>query len=117
MHVTSRDHVDTLQTGGQNRRNHGLHCRSRGDLAAGRSSLDVLGPSAAQALHVLLFVPFFYALATYFLVGLGCSVYNFAARMVGGFRIDVARHTQDTEVARDTVVESAEKPAAVRKVA
>jgi hypothetical protein len=66
---------------------------------------------------LLLFVPFFYALATYFLVGMGCLVYNFAARMVGGFRIDVARHTQDTEVARDTVVESAEKPAAVRKVA
>ena len=27
---------------------------------------------------ILLFVPFFYALAAYFLVGLGCALYNFA---------------------------------------
>ncbi len=65
---------------------------------------------------ILLFVPFFYALATYFLVGLGCTLYNFAARTVGGLRIEVAHHTQGTEVAHD-VVESAEKPAPLRKVA
>jgi Ni/Fe-hydrogenase subunit HybB-like protein len=44
----------------------------------------------------LLFIPFFYALATYFLVGLGCVLYNFAARTVGGIRIEIAHHTRDT---------------------
>lgn len=44
----------------------------------------------------LLFIPFFYALATYFLVGLGCVLYNFAARTVGGIRIEIAHHTPDT---------------------
>jgi Ni/Fe-hydrogenase subunit HybB-like protein len=65
---------------------------------------------------VLLFVPFFYALATYFLVGMGCALYNFAARTVGGLRIELAHHTNDTEVAEvpDT---SAEKPASLSKVA
>ncbi len=43
----------------------------------------------------LLFIPFFYALATYFLVGLGCVLYNFAARTVGGIRIEIAHDTQD----------------------
>jgi len=66
---------------------------------------------------ILLFVPFFYALATYFLVGLGCALYNFAARTVGGLRIEVAQDTHDTEVPHDTVDASAEKPAAVRRVA
>ena len=63
---------------------------------------------------ILLFVPFFYALATYFLVGLGCALYNFAARTVGGLRIEVAH---DTEVAHEVVDASAEKPAPLRKVA
>jgi Ni/Fe-hydrogenase subunit HybB-like protein len=58
---------------------------------------------------VLLFVPFFYALATYFLVGLGCMLYNFAARMIGGIRIEVAHDTRDTGSAH-TIVEIAEKP-------
>ena len=43
---------------------------------------------------ILLFVPFFYALATYFLVGLGCALYNFAARTVGGLRIEIAHDTK-----------------------
>jgi Ni/Fe-hydrogenase subunit HybB-like protein len=66
---------------------------------------------------ILLFVPFFYALATYFLVGLGCALYNFAARTVGGLRIEVAHHTHHTEVAHDSVSASAEKPTPLRKVA
>jgi Ni/Fe-hydrogenase subunit HybB-like protein len=59
----------------------------------------------------LLFIPFFYALATYFLVGLGCVLYNFAARTVGGIRIEIAEH------AHETVEESAEKPARRRQAA
>lgn len=39
--------------------------------------------------ELLLSVPFFYALATYFLIGLGCVLYNFAAARIGGVRIDV----------------------------
>ncbi|HZO81931.1 MAG TPA: hypothetical protein VFB33_09565 [Candidatus Binataceae bacterium] len=39
---------------------------------------------------VLLFVPFFYALATYFLIGLGCMLYNFAARRIGGIRVEIS---------------------------
>jgi Ni/Fe-hydrogenase subunit HybB-like protein len=66
---------------------------------------------------ILLFVPFFYALATYFLVGMGCALYNLAARTVGGLRIEVAHHTYDTEIAPEVVDASAEKPAALRKVA
>jgi Ni/Fe-hydrogenase subunit HybB-like protein len=38
---------------------------------------------------VLLTVPFFYAVATYFLVGLGCMLYNLAARATGGVRVNV----------------------------
>jgi len=64
---------------------------------------------------VLLFVPFFYALATYFLVGLGCMLYNFAARMIGGIRIEVARDTHGTGNAHNTIVEIAEKPAPRRE--
>lgn len=63
---------------------------------------------------ILLFVPFFYALATYFLVGLGCALYNLAARMVGGLRIEVAH---DSEVAPEVIDAGAEKPAALRRVA
>jgi Ni/Fe-hydrogenase subunit HybB-like protein len=48
----------------------------------------------------LLFIPFFYALATYFLVGFGCVLYNFAARTVGGIRIEITHHTQDTDEER-----------------
>jgi len=59
---------------------------------------------------VLLFVPFFYALATYFLVGLGCMLYNFAARTIGGIRIEVAHDTHDTGNTHNTIVEIAEKP-------
>ena len=63
---------------------------------------------------ILLFVPFFYALATYFLVGLGCALYNFAARTVGGLRIEVAH---ELKTRTTTVDASAEKPAPLRKVA
>jgi len=66
---------------------------------------------------ILLFVPFFYALAAYFLVGMGCVLYNFAARTVGGLRIEIAHHMHDAEVAPDTVDASAKKPAALREVA
>ncbi|HVA83275.1 MAG TPA: hypothetical protein VNF28_00060 [Candidatus Binataceae bacterium] len=59
----------------------------------------------------LLFIPFFYALATYFLVGLGCLMYNFAARTVGGLRIEVAHDTHEVLDA------SAEKPAPRRQAA
>jgi hypothetical protein len=59
---------------------------------------------------VLLFVPFFYAVATYFLVGLGCGLYNFAARVVGGSRFEIAHHTHTT------AGENPETPAPVRKV-
>ena len=69
---------------------------------------------------ILLFVPFFYALATYFLVGLGCALYNFAARTVGGLRIEVAQDAQDTKDTHDIEVAhdaSAKKSAPLRKVA
>jgi len=46
---------------------------------------------------ILLFVPFFYALATYFLVAMGCALYNFAARTVGGIRIEVAHAEKPAE--------------------
>jgi len=46
---------------------------------------------------VLMFVPFFYALATYFLVGFGCVLYNLAARTVGGLRIEIAHHAAADE--------------------
>jgi len=59
---------------------------------------------------VLLFVPFIYALATYFLAGLGCALYNFAARAAGGIRIEVAHES-------DTIDASAEKPALRRQAA
>ncbi|MGH7915150.1 MAG: hypothetical protein ACREPW_10965 [Candidatus Binataceae bacterium] len=60
---------------------------------------------------ILLFVPFFYALATYFLAGMGCVLYNFAARMVGGLRIEVVQDTHNS------VVETAEKSAEDRRAA
>jgi Ni/Fe-hydrogenase subunit HybB-like protein len=59
----------------------------------------------------LLFIPFFYALATYFLVGLGCVLYNFAARTVGGIRIEIA------DDSRDPVDEPAEKAVPRRQAA
>lgn len=37
---------------------------------------------------ILLFVPFFFAAAMYFLVGFGCRLFNFSARHLGGVRID-----------------------------
>jgi Ni/Fe-hydrogenase subunit HybB-like protein len=46
---------------------------------------------------VLMFVPFFYALATYFLVGFGCVLYNLAARTVGGLRIEITHHNPTGE--------------------
>ena len=55
---------------------------------------------------VLLFVPFFYAVATYFLVGLGCLLYNFAARTVGGLRIEIAH---DMHGARTTLLRRARR--------
>lgn len=66
---------------------------------------------------ILLFVPFFFAAATYLLVGLGCTLYNFAARTVGGLRFEVAHHLHGAEIAHDTVEASAEKSAPLRKVA
>jgi Ni/Fe-hydrogenase subunit HybB-like protein len=59
----------------------------------------------------LLLIPFFWALATYFLVALGCLLYNFAARTVGGLRIEVAHYTSDT------VDQTVEKPADRRRAA
>ncbi len=41
---------------------------------------------------VLTFVPFFYATATYLLVAMGCALYNFASRTVGGLRFEIAHH-------------------------
>jgi hypothetical protein len=38
---------------------------------------------------ILLTVPFFYAVAAYFLVGMGCILYNLAARATGGVRVNV----------------------------
>jgi len=66
---------------------------------------------------VLLLVPFFYALATYFLIGMGCALYNFSARTVGGLRIEIAHHPHDVEVAPEVVDASTKKPASLRKVA
>ena len=41
-------------------------------------------------------MPFFYALTTYFLVALGCVLYNLAARATGGIRIEIAHNTNHT---------------------
>lgn len=54
---------------------------------------------------ILLFVPFFYALATYFLVGFGCMLFNFAARAVGGIRIEVVHNTRGAPEAAGNNVE------------
>lgn len=108
-----------------------IHSRQAAKIAAIMALLAVLaatwplaGAAWAFSVHlprkhfmILLSVPFFYALATYLLVGLGCALYNFAARTVGGLRIEVAHDTQDTEIAHDAVAENAEKPTALRKVA
>jgi Ni/Fe-hydrogenase subunit HybB-like protein len=64
---------------------------------------------------VLLFVPLFYALATYFLVGLGCMLYNFAAHTVGGIRIEVVHDTHEMGESHNKIVEIAEKPAPRRQ--
>jgi Ni/Fe-hydrogenase subunit HybB-like protein len=64
---------------------------------------------------VLLFVPFFYALATYFLVGMGCMLYNFAARMIGGIRIEVAHDTHGAGDTHNPIAGIAEKPAPRRQ--
>jgi hypothetical protein len=66
---------------------------------------------------ILLFVPFFYAAATYLLVALGCALYNFAARTVGGLRFEVANHFHGPEVAHDMGDTSANSPARLREVA
>jgi hypothetical protein len=78
-------------------------------LAAAAWALSVHLP--AKHFMVLLFVPFFYALATYLLVGMGCALYNFAARTVGGLRIEVAHDLPEA------VDEGAENPAPLRRVA
>src|SRR5258708_20026011 len=39
---------------------------------------------------ILVFVPFFYELATYFLVAMACAPSNFAARRLGGLQVEVA---------------------------
>ncbi len=44
---------------------------------------------------ILLLVPFFYALATYFLVAFGCMLFNFAARTTGGIRVEVVHAMRD----------------------
>lgn len=67
---------------------------------------------------VLLFVPFFYALATYFLVGMGCMLYNFAARTVGGLRFEVAHHLHGAQAASSDAADTgARRPAPLREVA
>jgi Ni/Fe-hydrogenase subunit HybB-like protein len=66
---------------------------------------------------ILLFVPFFYALATYFLVGFGCMLYNFAARTVGGLRIEIAHHPHGAEIASEDLTAGARNPAPLREVA
>jgi Ni/Fe-hydrogenase subunit HybB-like protein len=64
---------------------------------------------------ILLFVPFFYALATYFLVGLGCMLFNFASRTIGGVRIEVVHDTRDTFDMIDATGGNAERPAPRRR--
>ena len=66
---------------------------------------------------ILLFVPFFYALATYFLVGLGCVLYNFAAHTVGGLRIEIAHDTHEVHETHEVIDASADKPAPRRRAA
>jgi hypothetical protein len=100
--------IDRLQTGGQSRRNYGVHLGPDVDLPAGGAAWAFSVKLPHKHFMVLLFVPFFYALATYFLVGLGCMLYNFAARMIGGIRIEVAH---DTGNAHNTIAGIAEKPA------
>jgi Ni/Fe-hydrogenase subunit HybB-like protein len=87
-------------------------------IAVLAATYPLAGAARAFSVHLprkhfmfLLFIPFFYALATYFLVGLGCVLYNFAARTAGGIRIEIAHHTQDT------VDERAEKPMPRRQAA
>jgi len=46
---------------------------------------------------VLTFVPFFYAMATYLLVAMGCALYNFASRTVGGLRFGIAPHASQPQ--------------------
>jgi Ni/Fe-hydrogenase subunit HybB-like protein len=108
-----------------------IHSKQAAKIAAMMAFIAVLaatwplaGAAWAFSVHlprkhfmILMFVPFFYGLATYFLVGLGCTLYNFAARTVGGLRVEVAHHTPDTEVASATVVEKVENPAPLREVA
>ena len=90
-------------------------------IAVLMATYPIAGAAWAFSVHlpskhfmVLLFVPFFYALATYFLVGMGCVLYNFAARRVGGLRIEVA---QDTHDAHGIVDANQEKPAPHRQAA
>jgi len=87
-------------------------------IAVLAATYPLAGAAWALSVHLprkhfmfLLFIPFFYALATYFLVGLGCVLYNFAARTVGGIRIEIAEH------AHDTVEDSTEKPERRRQAA
>jgi len=108
-----------------------IHSRQAAKIAAIMALIAVLaatwplaGAAWAFSVHlprkhfmILLFVPFFYGLATYLLVGLGCALYNFAARTVGGLRIEIAHHSDGAEIAPEIVDESAEKPAPFRKVA
>ena len=60
---------------------------------------------------VLLFVPFFYAVAIYFLAGLACGLYNFVARVVGGLRYEIAHQTESP------ADENPKAPGSLRKVA
>src|SRR5713226_527366 len=90
-------------------------------IAIAAATWPLAGAAWAFSVHlprkhfmILLFVPFFYALATYFLVGMGCALYNFAARKVGGLRVEVAHHQLGAEVTPEVVAASAKKPAPLR---
>jgi Ni/Fe-hydrogenase subunit HybB-like protein len=92
-------------------------------IAVAAATWPLAGAAWAFSVHlprkhfmVLLFVPFFYALATYFLVGFGCMLYNFAARTVGGLRIEIAHHPHSAEAAPE-VVDATKKPTRLREVA
>jgi hypothetical protein len=66
---------------------------------------------------ILVFVPFFYALATYFLVAMGCALFNFAARRVGGLRVEVAHEVDGHETHGLLDASGAVKPASRRQAA
>ena len=46
-------------------------------------------PSFGRSIAVAIAMPFIYAIAALIFVPVGCWVYNFAARLVGGFEVEV----------------------------